>query len=81
MKASVIQFCGWYGVAAILSAYFLVSFLFIAPGGLAYQLLNFTGSLGIALVAYSKKDRQPLWLNIVWMCIGAVILFRLFFAN
>jgi len=79
MKTNIIQFCGWYGVVAILSAYFLVSFLFITPGGLAYQLLNFTGSLGIALVAYSKKDMQPLWLNVVWTCIGVVVIFKILF--
>lgn len=77
MKNKLIQVFGWYGVAAILGAYFLVSFSYLAPGGLPYQLLNFTGSLGIAVVAYSKKDKQPFWLNVVWMLIGAVVIARL----
>ena len=77
IKNKFIQWFGWYGVVAILGAYFLVSFSYLAPGGLPYQLLNFTGSLGIALEAYSKKDQQPLWLNIVWMFIGAVVIAKL----
>ncbi|MBI5530011.1 MAG: hypothetical protein HY918_00735 [Candidatus Doudnabacteria bacterium] len=79
MRNKYIQVFGWYGVVAILGAYFLVSFSYLVPGGLPYQLLNFTGSLGIAMAAYSKKDRQPLWLNIIWMLIGAVVIARLIF--
>ena len=77
MKNKFIQAFGWYGVIAILGAYFLVSFSYLEAGGLPYQLLNFSGSLGIALEAYSKKDQQPLWLNIVWMLIGAVVIAKL----
>lgn len=77
MNKIFIQSFGWYGVMAILGAYFLVSFSLISPSGLPYQLLNLTGSLGIALEAYSKKDLQPLWLNIIWMLIGVMVIAKI----
>lgn len=62
---------GWYGVAATVLAYILVSFSLISPTNWLYQLLNFTGALGITIETYYKKDYQPFWLNFIWMLIAA----------
>jgi len=71
-KKSLIGVLGWYGVAATVGAYILVSFSLIAPTSLVYQFLNFTGALGITVETYYKKDYQPFWLNLIWMLIAAV---------
>jgi len=43
------EIIGWYGMAAILSAYALVSFNFLSSFSIIYQLLNFTGAGGGSL--------------------------------
>jgi hypothetical protein len=48
MNNNVINVLGWYGVAAILSAYALVSFGVLQPDSWQYQVLNLTGAMGIA---------------------------------
>lgn len=72
MKQRLIQIAGWYGVVAILLAYALNSFSIMDSGSLAYQFLNLSGALGIMLVAASKKDTQPVVVNIVWSAISIV---------
>jgi len=78
VQRAVVEGVGWYGVVAILAAYALVSFKFVEPHGLIYQLLNLSGALGIIIEAYSKKDYQPVVLNIVWLAIAIIALARLF---
>jgi len=68
------DFLGWYGAAAILAAYALVSFDLISPQGWLYQLLNFTGALGVLVISYAKQARQPALLNLVWAVIAFVAL-------
>ena len=77
MKKIYADIVGWYGVGAILAAYTLATFGILLFGGLWYQLLNLTGSLGIVIVAMTKKDRQPAVLNIVWAAIALIALLRL----
>jgi len=78
MKSNAISFVGWYGVCAILGAYILVSFGLIVTKSYAYQLLNLTGAIGIMLEAASKKDKQPVVLNIVWAAVALIALVQLF---
>jgi hypothetical protein len=72
MKKKLIQVFGWYGVVAILLAYALVSFEVILPTHPAYQILNITGSLGLFCEAWSRRDKQPAVLNIVWILVGII---------
>ncbi|MCA1806519.1 MAG: hypothetical protein LC687_01450 [Actinobacteria bacterium] len=67
----IIETVGWLGVAAIVSAYALVSFEIITPDQLSYQLLNLGGAIGIIVSSLSKKDYQPVALNIVWLIVAA----------
>lgn len=68
---------GWYGAAATLSAYFLVSFGIMGPKDLAYQLLNFTGAVGLAIICYYKRTYQPLFVNIIWLTIALFALLNI----
>ena len=78
MKTKLIPYLGWYGVFAILGAYVLVSFNVIVAKSYVYQLLNLTGALGIVLEAASKKDKQPVVLNIVWAIVALAAIIQLF---
>lgn len=68
---------GWYGAAAILFAYALVSFSAIPANGWIYQLLNFTGAIGIMIISFIKQARQPALLNLVWAFVALVALINL----
>lgn len=76
-RKNIIELAGWYGAAAILAAYALVSFRVIESGALAYQLLNLTGALGIFLISIEKGARQPALLNIAWAAIALVAIIQI----
>jgi hypothetical protein len=42
-----------------------------------HQLLNLTGSIGIVVSAISKKDYQPVVLNVVWGLVALISLLSL----
>jgi hypothetical protein len=74
-----VDYLGWYGVAAILVAYTFLSLRFLTIDQPLYQLLNITGSLGIAIEARYKKDLQPMILNSIWMVVACLALLQMIF--
>lgn len=76
-KNKIIELVGWYGVVAILAAYMLLSFGFIASNSLIYQILNGTGALGIVLDALKDKNYQPAVLNTIWALVAIFALFKI----
>lgn len=64
------EIIGWYGTVAIVLAYALLSFGFMSPDSLIYQILNATGAFGIVYISLKKKAYQPGVLNIVWAVIA-----------
>lgn len=66
---------GWYGTAAILSAYAALSTGVIAQGAL-YQTLNLTGAVGVGVICYLRRTWQPFWLEVAWALIAAFALLR-----
>lgn len=72
------ELLGWYGMTALISAYALASFNIIPADGLAYQLLNLTGSLGLLIIAAAKGVTQSVLLNVFWMVIGIVAIAKIF---
>lgn len=77
MDKRLTSIIGWYGVIAIVGAYVLVSLSLVAAKSLTYQMLNLTGAIGIVIEAATKKDRQPIVLNVVWAVVAFVALVRL----
>lgn len=71
--------CGWYGMVAIVGAYALVSFDILQPDGLAYQLLNLSGALGLMIISLVKKVRQTVVLNLFWGGIAVAAIIGLLF--
>jgi Na+/H+ antiporter NhaD/arsenite permease-like protein len=76
-RSKLAELGGWYGAGAILLAYVLVSFSIISPQGWTYQLLNLTGALGVLVISYTKRARQPALLNLVWAVIAFVAIIGL----
>lgn len=74
-----IEIFGWYGTAAIVLAYALVSFSFIQPTSIYFQLLNATGALGIVVVSFHKKAYQPGILNIIWTVIAIIAIVQILY--
>ncbi len=77
MNKKLAEVLGWYGTAAIVAAYALVSFKVVPADGWVYQLLNLTGAVGIIVIATVKKVRQPAVLNAFWAMIACIALIRL----
>jgi len=77
LQSTLIEAAGWYGAVAVLLAYTLVSFNVISPHGWTYQLLNFTGAVGVLIISYMKHAKQPALLNFVWAIIAFVALVQL----
>lgn len=77
MRTKIVELLGWYGAAAIIGAYGLVSFTIIEPNSLIYQLLNLTGALGVAIVSLYKRAYQPGVLNIIWTLIALFALINI----
>lgn len=72
------EIAGWYGTAAILTAYILTSFSIISGDGIVFQILNLTGALGIIAIAAYKRVRQSIVLNVVWSVVAIVAIVNIF---
>ena len=77
MKKQLKDIAGWYGAGTILLAYILVSFGLISSKSYMFQLLNFTGAIGIVTISFAKKAYQPAMLNLVWMIIALIAIISL----
>lgn len=79
MNRLLAEIIGWYGAAAIVLAYVLVSFGFVNADNLFYQVLNFTGAIGIIVIALLKKTYQPAAVNVVWAAVAVFAILRILF--
>ena len=79
-KRVAIETFGWYGAAATLAAYALISAGLFGAGNIWYQLLNLTGALGLTTVAFYKKDWPLVALNAVWAVIAFIALIKIIYA-
>lgn len=72
-----IEVAGWYGMAAVLGAYALVSFEVLDNTGVVFQLLNLTGATALLALARYKRATQVAVLNLVWALVALAALVRL----
>ena len=70
IKNLIYEATGWGGMAAILTAYFLVSFAVVTPDNIVYQLMNLAGATGILIISIVKKVTSVAALNIFWIIIA-----------
>lgn len=73
----IAEIAGWYGAAAVITAYSLVTFEVINANGYVFQLLNLTGALGIMTLAVFKHVSQSVVINIFWAAIAIFALIKL----
>jgi paired small multidrug resistance pump len=74
--AKIHEFSGWAGVVLILLAYSLITLGILQPTTPIYGVMNLFGALGIIVSSYSKRDLQPVFLNLVWLFIAAIGIFK-----
>jgi len=75
-RAILIDLLGWVGAAALLMAYGLVSARKVEGDSLGYQLLNLAGGALLILNSGYYGAYPSVGVNLVWMGIAALTLFR-----
>ena len=70
-----VEYLGWYGALAMLTAYGLYAFGILGAENIWYHLLNLTGAIGIVTVSFYKKTWQPGVLNLFWAGIAIYALY------
>ena len=71
-------YIGWYGVAAVLGGFALISLHPVSASHWTYHVLNLTGSIAIGYDAYRQRNMQPVVLNIFWGVISLIGILRFF---
>jgi hypothetical protein len=72
-----VEVAGWTGAALILLAYLLISAGKLTGQSLAYQAMNIVGAAGFVINGWWHRAIPSTVLNIVWMGIGAVAIWRI----
>ena len=71
------EWIGWYGVAAVLYAYYLISFDYVTSKSLIYQLLNLLGGIGLVIISLQKKAYPPAVSNTIWALIAGIAILNI----
>lgn len=79
MKKIIIEIIGWYGTAAILLPYFLISFSILKADSFIYQVLNLTGAAAIIIISLYKRLYQTAVIDVIWAIIAAIALWTIIF--
>ena len=72
-----VEVAGWTGAALILVAYLLVTLGRLTGQSLAFQWMNLFGALGFVINGWWHQALPSTSLNVIWMLIAAVALWRL----
>jgi hypothetical protein len=73
----LVEVAGWAGAGLILFAYLLVTAGRVTGQSSTFQLMNLVGAAGFVLNGWWHDARPSAVLNVVWMLIAAVALWRL----
>lgn len=73
----LVDLCGWYGMAALLTSYLLISFELSGPSTSLYQVLILTGSITLGFNAYAKRAYPSAWLNVIFALIAIISLLNI----
>lgn len=74
----LVDFLGWYGMVAILIAFALITYNVLTTQSALWQILNLTGSIGIAVNALSRRAMPEVWLNIIFSLVAISGLYQIF---
>ena len=73
----LVELAGWIGAALILSAYLLLSMGRLTGQSALYQAMNVAGAAGFIVNGWWHGAIPSAALNILWMLIGGVALWRI----
>jgi hypothetical protein len=74
---ALVEIAGWAGAALILLAYLLLSAGRLSGQSIAYQAMNVVGAAGFIVNGWWHRAVPSAALNVVWMLIGGVALWRI----
>jgi hypothetical protein len=77
VTALAVEVAGWVGAALILAAYGLLSAEKLDGQSRAYQWMNVAGAAGFVVNGWWHGALPSTALNVVWMLIGGVALWRI----
>jgi hypothetical protein len=72
-----VEVAGWAGALLILLAYLLISAGKLTGQSIAYQAMNIVGAAGFVINGWWHRAVPSTVLNVVWMGIGAVALWKI----
>jgi hypothetical protein len=73
----LIEVAGWVGALLILAAYLLLSMGRVTGQSALYQAMNVVGAAGFIVNGWWHGAIPSASLNVVWMAIGAIALWRI----
>jgi hypothetical protein len=73
----LIEIAGWVGASLILGAYLLLSMGRVTGQSALYQGMNVVGAAGFIVNGWWHGAIPSASLNVVWMAIGAIALWRI----
>ena len=77
MQSLLIEVAGWTGALLILAGYALLTSGRVTAQSALYQWLNVVGAAGFIVNGLANRAYPSAGLNIVWMGIGGVALWRI----
>ena len=77
MSEIFINIFGWIGSIFLVTAYVLISNNKIKADSFIYQILNVIGSIALIFNTYYYTAYPSTFVNVVWLAIGAVAIFRI----
>jgi hypothetical protein len=72
-----VEVAGWTGASLILGAYLLLSMGRVTGQSMLYQAMNVAGAAGFIVNGWWHGAVPSAVLNVIWMMIGAVALWRI----
>jgi len=73
----IVEIAGWAGAALILAAYLLLSIGRVTGQSVLYQGMNVAGASGFIVNGWYHGAVPSAALNVVWMAIGGIALWRI----
>lgn len=73
----IVHVLGWYGTAAILGMYLLLSLEVLASSDALFHVGNATGAAGVGLICWWRRAWPAFWLEAAWTAIGVAALVRM----
>jgi len=73
----LVEIAGWGGGLFILAAYALLTTSRLTAKSPVYQALNVVGAIGLIVNGMANRAYPSVGLNVVWMIIGGIALWRI----